>query len=104
MVVSIIIIGHLCKKIDQLIMIEHFSNDVMIITKNNNQNAIIVRISMNFIFSDKLKNVHSFSPRGILLKNDSQENQYWTQQTSETCCPTDCCNNSTYTTSNGVNC
>jgi hypothetical protein len=29
--------------------------------------------------------------------------QYWTQTTSDACCPTDCCNNTTYYTANCTN-
>jgi hypothetical protein len=45
-------------------------------------------------------NNNLFSTSTIFNQNDPKESQYWTQPASDACCPTDCCNNTTYYTAN----
>jgi hypothetical protein len=64
---------------------------------NNKQPKINTKSNCN----NRLAEYRTFFLEYNLIKNDSfsayntDENQYWRQTTSDTCCPTDCCKNTT---------
>ena len=86
------------------IMIKLLLRDVMITLEIEWDIRTATIVQESKIFSRKRKrsslSLSFFSTSIFSTAFDPQESQYWTQPTSDACCPVDCCHNTSFTTAN----